>query len=76
MPVNNAAKRGLIIFSDALSAFKNKLKPAETPNGAFEFQDIKKYLETVEVWFGKSAELRKQELLGDNEEIQFDTDFE
>lgn len=42
----------------------------------FEFQDIKKYLETVEVWFGKSAELRKQELLGDNEEIQFDTDFE
>lgn len=41
MPVNNAAKRGLIIFSDALNAFKNKLKPAETPNGAFEFQDIK-----------------------------------
>ena len=38
----------------------------------FEFADVEKYLKTVEVWFGKSAQLRKDELIYDDESLNFD----
>ncbi|HRA30214.1 MAG TPA: hypothetical protein PLT61_11840, partial [Acinetobacter johnsonii] len=41
MPVNNTAKKGLIVFQSALGALKNKIVPEETPTGVFEFADQK-----------------------------------
>lgn len=41
----------------------------------FSFADSEKYLKTVELWFGKSAQLRKDELMYDGEEVEFETDF-
>jgi len=41
MPVNNTAKQGLQVFSEALQAMKSKLVVADIPTGAYEFQDEK-----------------------------------
>lgn len=41
----------------------------------FGFEDAKNYLQTVELWFGKSADLRKAELMFDGAEVEFETDF-
>lgn len=41
----------------------------------FKFEDINNYLKTVEVWFGKSSQLRKDELIYSGEDVEFDTDF-
>lgn len=42
----------------------------------FTFEDAERFMKTVETWFGKSAQLRKAELLYDGEDVEFDTDFE
>lgn len=41
MPFNNTARAGLQVFSDALSALKNKVSPSHAPTGVYEFQDEK-----------------------------------
>lgn len=41
MPVNNTAKKGLVIFKSALSALKDKLVQTDMPTGVYEFQDVK-----------------------------------
>lgn len=41
MPVNNTAKQGLSVFTNALNALKSKFLSTGMPNGAYEFQDIK-----------------------------------
>lgn len=41
----------------------------------FKFEDIEKYMKTVEIWFGKSAQLRKDELMYDGDNVEFETEF-
>ena len=41
----------------------------------FKFKEAEKFMKTVEIWFGKSAQLRKDELMYDGEAVEFDTDF-
>lgn len=41
----------------------------------FTFADAQKYMERVNLWFGKSADMRKEELIYAGESIQIDTDF-
>lgn len=41
MPVNNTAKKGLVIFKSALNALKSKLVQTDMPTGVYEFADEK-----------------------------------
>lgn len=41
----------------------------------FKFKEVEKFMKTIEIWFGKSSDLRKEELMYDGESVEIDTDF-